>query len=215
MGATEHTLVPGETRDRVRADGEGVGRNILEERRRKDGRPRLRCDLHGDIFRVRIPARRRAADAVARRGQAGIENERVIERRRRSGAEQRVGRSRRRMRVRHRGNRAQLGARLFVEFARSGKREAVGRRLHLRLQAHAARAVEGQQSEANQNRQHHRDIGDHQSIRVAPQRKRAARETILDGHLIGHSLRIAGACRGPSGRTGVFRRPMARDDGSM
>ena len=73
-----------------------------------------------------------------------------------------------------------FGARLFVEFASSGKREAVGGRLHLRLQAHAARAVEGQEGKADQNRQHHRHIGDHQSIRVAPQRKSAPREMVSD-----------------------------------
>ena len=38
--------------------------------------------------------------------------------------------------------------------SRDRAREAVRRRLHLRLQAHAARAVERQQSEADQNRQH-------------------------------------------------------------
>ena len=84
------------------------------------------------------------------------------------------------MRVRHRGNRARLGARLFVEFARAGKREAVGGRLHLRLQAHATRAIEGEECEADQNRQHHRHIGDHQPICVAPQRKSAPLEMIAD-----------------------------------
>ncbi len=125
-------------------------------------------------FASESPVATDAADSFARRRQARIESKRVSQRRRRSDAEERVGRFRRCVRVRHRGDRPRFSARLLVEFARSGEREAVGGGLHLRLQAHAARAIEGQESEANENRQHHRHIRDHQSICVAPQRHSAA-----------------------------------------